>query len=327
MKRSKNKISAKIIVGLISSFLIIIAVQGQSIWTITNPIPPWDEYTDVQFIDDQTGWAVGYEGRIIKSTNGGSTWFELNSTGINSLSCLYFFDLNDGWVAGNGIYKTMDGGSTWEYNFGINENNFRSIQFISDQTGYTGNYNGKVFKTTDGGMSWDLNYEFGSPIVKIFFLGEFTGWALSWHDILTTTDGGENWAEISLPAWNTKFNDVQFIDENRGWIVSDNGLLMGSVDGGLAWDTIQTPATTYDDLVAVHFFNEVNGRVFSKNKCYITTDGGISWEVANAPYMYNQAACFPSENVGYSVGERMYYTNDAGYNWEQSDIGHTFYQS
>ncbi len=300
---------------------------GQSTWSIINPSPPWDTYLNVQFIDNQTGWAVGQDGNAIKSVDGGITWNETNDHMASYLRGLFFHDLNNGWIAGSEIYKTSDGGSSWEYRFGMNEYSFKSIYFSSYQTGYAGNSSG-IFKTTDGGNNWSLNFE-GGWISKIYFINDLLGWAVTRHNILITDDGGEIWSEVIVTALSKEINDFQFLNENIGFIAADNSLLFKTYDGGYTWDTIPMPNSWPDDLMAVHFFNEENGRVFSRNICYITNDGGLTWIEANSPYMTNQSVSFHSEDFGCVVGDyaNILQTNDSGYNWGKTDIGHTHHQS
>ena len=67
------------------------------------------------FINPETGWAAGTNGKIYKTEDGGKRWFELNSGIETDLQSITFFDENTGWATGvNGIIiKTNDGGNTW----------------------------------------------------------------------------------------------------------------------------------------------------------------------------------------------------------------------
>lgn len=72
---------------------------------------------DVDFVDNEHGWAVGYLGTIIQTLNGGITWVEQNSGTTQTLNSIQFIDSNNGWASANGnneIVKTTDGGVTWE---------------------------------------------------------------------------------------------------------------------------------------------------------------------------------------------------------------------
>ncbi len=49
------------------------------VWTELNPKVPRVDYIGVDFIDSLTGWCVGKNGAIIKTTNGGKSWINCTS--------------------------------------------------------------------------------------------------------------------------------------------------------------------------------------------------------------------------------------------------------
>ncbi|MGH7492476.1 MAG: WD40/YVTN/BNR-like repeat-containing protein, partial [bacterium] len=69
----------------------------------------------VDFIDDMTGWAVGADGTILHSIDGGKTWRHQTSPSTSWLRQVVFLDKNQGWIVGfNGtIMHTNDGGQSW----------------------------------------------------------------------------------------------------------------------------------------------------------------------------------------------------------------------
>jgi hypothetical protein len=64
--------------------------------------------SDVFFLDENVGWAVGFNGTIFKTTNGGDTWTvdeEGSALTIYVLSGVHFTSPTNGYVVGNG--KTL----------------------------------------------------------------------------------------------------------------------------------------------------------------------------------------------------------------------------
>ncbi len=64
------------------------------------------------FVDQKTGWAVSWLGKILKTTDGGDNWrFQISGT-TNWLTSLYFTDRYNGWIVGRQgtILHTKDGG-------------------------------------------------------------------------------------------------------------------------------------------------------------------------------------------------------------------------
>jgi hypothetical protein len=70
-------------------------------------------------VDDSTGWAVGYSGKIIKTTNGGTDWNPQTSWTSKHLNSVHFVDANTGWAVGQGgtILKTTTGGTFVEEDY------------------------------------------------------------------------------------------------------------------------------------------------------------------------------------------------------------------
>jgi photosystem II stability/assembly factor-like uncharacterized protein len=62
----------------------------------------------VYFIDADTGYAVGTSGRLIKTTDGGTTWNILWSTTSLDLNAVYFPSAETGYMVGvsGQIFKT-----------------------------------------------------------------------------------------------------------------------------------------------------------------------------------------------------------------------------
>lgn len=72
----------------------------------------FEALTDVHFTDSQTGTAVGWNGIILRTTDGGKNWVTQNSNSTSYLTSVYFVNSNTGYAVGNSgtILATMDGG-------------------------------------------------------------------------------------------------------------------------------------------------------------------------------------------------------------------------
>jgi len=142
---------------------------------------------------------------------------------------------------------------------------------------------------------------------------------------------GTFWEQVFTPYVHAEFYGVSFVNQNDGWIVAgypdsmltDQGLILRSTDGGIMWDSLyQAPG--YEDIFDVHFFNLLVGVVVggdeSDTSAIImrTTDGGNSWINVSAPAnTYYLRALEFFGNEGWAVGRfgSIIHTTDAGVSW------------
>jgi photosystem II stability/assembly factor-like uncharacterized protein len=124
--------------------------------------------TTIQFVDELTGWTTGDNGTLLKSTDGGYTWFSqwsISDYGMIHFRELNFIDNMYGWVIGNEgpVYGTTDGGENWILQFrSYNDYRLWSIFMLDQSTGWiAGQYSssgqpqrGIVLKTNTGGFTY-----------------------------------------------------------------------------------------------------------------------------------------------------------------------------
>jgi len=309
------------------SFLVVSSISyGQSIWTIINPSPPWDTYIDVQFSNDSTGWALGEEGRIVKTTNGGVNWEVLNPLASIHPYSFDFTKPDKPWIADYyGLYKSTDSGYNWEQVYIPDESGFGLVYFISELTGFLHSREGRMLKTTDGGNNWALvkdNFYTG----QIDFINDSVGYAINSKTLIRTTDRGNTWPDVLLQASISSYLDFFFIDEDNGWVAGRNSLLLNTTNGGSTWDTVAVPTQEDINLQVVHFYNDSIGKVFTKYECFNTFDAGLSWEIINVPTMEYRNMSFPTDNYICSVYEEIQFSVDTGLSWSSPEIGHDNYQ-
>src|SRR5436309_3541069 len=48
--------------------------SGEDAWTWRNPVPQGNDLVDVAFLDAMTGWGVGREGLIMRTSDAGTNW-------------------------------------------------------------------------------------------------------------------------------------------------------------------------------------------------------------------------------------------------------------
>ncbi|HKS11820.1 MAG TPA: YCF48-related protein, partial [Pseudomonas sp.] len=119
---------------------------------------------DVQFVDPQTGWAVGSGGTLLRSRDQGKTWHKVQAPlGAAHLMGLDFNDPGHGCVAGGyKVWCTMDGGEQWHegvldipIDMSLSDRiGFTRVRFQDAERGWLVGKNGLIMRTADGGQHW-----------------------------------------------------------------------------------------------------------------------------------------------------------------------------
>ena len=96
---------------------------------------------------------MGFYGTFLKTTDGGSTWYNFSVPSSDWLVDVFFLSVNEGFVSetnGN-IYKTIDGGQNWTSQVTGTNQNIMSLFFLDSNNGWYGGLSGKIGFTDHGG--------------------------------------------------------------------------------------------------------------------------------------------------------------------------------
>ncbi|HWS87171.1 MAG TPA: YCF48-related protein [Pyrinomonadaceae bacterium] len=106
----------------------------------------------VWFASHERGWAVGGEGVIIATDDGGRTWRPQRSGVGDDLYDVKFFDASEGWAVGRGgaMLHTTDGGRTWADAQRLTTHSLERIHTVGRRAWAVG-FGGTVVALRDGG--------------------------------------------------------------------------------------------------------------------------------------------------------------------------------
>lgn len=151
-----------------------------------------------------------------------------------------------------------------------------------------------------------------------------------------TTDGGQNWTEITLPApFGTEFQDLDFYGDGQGVILSrswDNGETNTQVfqtnDDGENWEDISPSDVEVGyGLGQINFLNENLGFFVTGESFYTTSDGGENWSTTALPKAAVSVSFIDEMNgtIGTWDGTFMYTggmlsTTDGGETWIETTL-------
>ena len=145
----------------------IITFSGDEGWTVRGKYTSTvRSLNSVFFTDANTGYAVGSNGTIEKTTDGGVTWTDEYSGTSDDLYSVFFTDPDTGYAAG-GSYVTEQSG----------------LDLISAP------YSGTLLMTTDGGKSWSREAVGKFPLFSVFFINPESGFAVGDYGTIVRCSG------------------------------------------------------------------------------------------------------------------------------------------
>lgn len=218
-------------------------------------------------------------GRVLVHYNEQNEWEITSYHNDSKLDKISFLNDQLGFVIGEGIYQTEDGGIHW-------------LPINLPQTEITSDIYWR------GGHFYDAEH--------FIIIGP--------HNAYRTMDGGNSW-EVILQS-NSWLTELHFVNEQKGFISASNGSIFQTNDGGKSW--IQADLGQYSSIRDIHFLNEMVGYCVSSGKIFKTKNGGQTWSsyTYNEETIINALHFFDENNAVLGTFDGIvYYTNDGGANW------------
>jgi photosystem II stability/assembly factor-like uncharacterized protein len=303
----------------------------------------------VSFADLRYGWAVGAQGAIFRTKDGGRHWVRQYLHGPWRVEEIVFGSVQAVsskvcWVVGGSIYKTVDGGKTWTrmakrlHPAALSSAHWRQVAFPTAKAGWVVSDSGDIIHTANGGKTWTCqrsgtSVDDAAGIValdaKTAFIGDNSAGG---HTLLATTDG-IGWRLVGArPFWNgdPTIVDVCAASAKAVWLVAGNGEVLSSEDGGLTW-RVSNPdpaptipyvggAASYGATIFVFGADVQNHAV-----AMLSTDAGRTWlsmglaTAAGAKPFGISAVAFASARTFWlvDVAGDMFRTQDGGTTWQK----------
>jgi photosystem II stability/assembly factor-like uncharacterized protein len=225
-------------------------------------------------------WAVGKNGSVFRSFNGGVTW---GTYPHGTATWRSVFALNTMvWMVGdNGAFRySTNSGETWQTQTLAAGQVLHAVRFSDEMTGWVVGENGTVLKSIDGGATWEskpsgvslkLQHVAVANPTTIYVAGAA-------GTLLKSGDAGESWSPVSRPEWARDFRSVDVSGE-MVYAVGDRGTAYKSTDGGQSWTTLNFRTDSGSDLHAVAIVNE--------EKVFFAFGGGAIRFTANGDRSYD----------------------------------------
>ena len=261
--------------------------------------------------------------------------------------------------SGHGLWKSSDAGTTWEFigledsehiaRIRIHPHNPDIVYVAAIGNLWIPNETRGVYRTMDGGKTWerilyrsdkagagDLILDPNNPRILFASTWEMkrNGYRMDSGGpdsrLYRSTDGGDNWADISenpgLPdfPWGIVGIAVSPQNSNRIWAIIEarEGGVFRSDDGGKTWKRINQDRALrqrawYYSRIYADPQNE--DKVYVMNVSYgVSTDGGRTFELKNAPHGdHHDLWIDPHNNQRMAIADDggAQISNDGGDNW------------
>jgi photosystem II stability/assembly factor-like uncharacterized protein len=310
--------------------------QVTSIYLTTNAGINWSGIYSSPTSNNQSfftgstyGFMVSYNGRTLRTTNGGFNWFDFVSVTYKNLNKIQFINVNTGFVAGNeGTFlSTSNGGMNWILKRIDTTANYTALYFTDANTGFISGYKGNppfytsvLYKTVNGGNNWTL-INFNSAYSSLCFRNSLTGYSAGPSGTLyKTTDGGLTWP-ANMNSESARLYAIFFTSDNTGFVCGAQGKIYKTTNAGLNW--ISKFGAPQNTVIDIFFANENSGFAlsydpdWSYDRIWRTTDAGENWSLKLQTYDDYRCVHFPAANTGYIAGETGIFlkTTNNGENW------------
>lgn len=239
---------------------------------------------DLSVVDLDNAWVI-VTGQLLKLKHNFTSW-SIVKPGLDELvRRIYFVNRKLGFALceSGSIYRTSNGGLTWQAQNVGRGFKFNEIQFIDSShgwiTGFGVDYTSYLLlRTDDGGQSWR---SLAAPSVigpdAFSFVNKLEGWAIDAQNNIThSRDGGVTWT-VQLRASSDHWYSIYFINDHEGWI-GGSGILH-TADGGVTWNRQAIPFEpgSSNPITKLLFTDAQTGWALEQYNIYRTTDGGNQW--------------------------------------------------
>ncbi len=279
-------------------------------------------YLDVFFLPDGIhGWICGFNGHVLRTTDGGNNWLASIVPGSYHLESIHFPTATTGYTSGvEGIWKSTNGGAAWTDITPDPALQYWGCYFVNENTGMvvgggcTVPYTQYFCRTTNGGATWSMRtytVPYSGMTDLILYSETGLGYATSSGYIWETDNGGLDWAifeSTGMDVWQEEISNVgtSFLVPYAGTSCS-GGEAAGGMHfyDGSRWRTYSTGVVMYG---AFMIDEETGWACGDRNAVYYTEDAGRTWELKNCGIQgaHLDDVWFIDANKGWLAGTSIY---------------------
>jgi photosystem II stability/assembly factor-like uncharacterized protein len=314
----------------LSDDAMVAVTSGGGIYTTanaTNVTPTWTQreatthlsIEDVAFQSASNGIAVGHDGVMLTTTNGGTTWarddLDTSLTGhaITTTAAGAYVVAS----AGTGILRTTDSGANWASVLAGWRPSLFDVAMTTDARGWAVGSDGTVQRTTTAGTTWTP--QTSSTTADLFGVHAFDplrAVAVGRDGtVVSTSDAGVTWT-VRASGVVVDLRAIDGTTTGTAWAVGENGTIIRTDDHGTSWRTQSTAANV--SLLTVAVVDGTRAVAFGQGGAYRTSNG-TSWSSIVLPTgasgVRASTALRDTSTIGYSAAGYFVRSTDAGATW------------
>ena len=317
------------------------------LWEFAGPTNVGGRITDIEIPNDQaeTYYVGTASGGVFKTTDGGSNWLPIfDDQEILSIGDIEISENNTEtiWVGtgevnagggslaydGNGVFKSTNGGITWQSKglpnvgsiskIGIDPDNDDAIFVSAMGPLFRNDTNRGVYKSVDGGDTWEQK----------LFVSDSTGIIdMAIHPTNGDIIYAASWERIRRPEYRQYGGETsrlyRSLDGGDTWIEMTNGLPSLPSEKG----RISIAISQSNPEVLYSRYADATGNI---QGVYKTVDGGDVWTEVNGSGLQNVGFHWwfrgvvidpDDENIIYNVDFNVQKSTDGGANWSPAFPG------
>lgn len=250
---TKGYLCGYVMVGGAKRGMLFTTDNGGTSWKPVNHLVGTD-FSKIQMVDANVGWAIGKEGVVFKTTDAGVNW-DLIPVSTGSLQTAWFTDLafttSDGLLIGkNSIIAQVNTSTNIVLQLPITTGIPSGADLVSVVRRGTNDY---LIVSQENGVS------------KMYY--STTNSSLSPFNEYTFNLGSD--ANVAL-------NKIQMFSSSLGFACGKNGRLLKTINSGVTWQEINPDFL--GDFEDIFFFSGTAGVGLSENVLYKTFNGGATWQ-------------------------------------------------
>jgi hypothetical protein len=307
-------------------------VAGDSI--VYTPGPLFSKHDEfVYSLSTSSGGELSFG--LVTFNNSKFEIFEIPGGATN----IFFVDDMIGFIAGEVIQKTIDGGRHWiQLTYPAGEDEyvaFEDICFLDKDHGFAAFsawsrsnndlfFTGGWMMTKNGGVSWD-RFDLKEPVSSIVFTSPLIGYISTYslpadivfpedpeyRSVFKTVDGGETWDQVGeMNTSSVGKGNLRFATDNVGWAYQNqHNAINSTTDGGKTWEVFFTSsnvtslALASDNVICASIAPD--GPPVATPGAIVRSENGSPFQtVINFPYTILSQGFSPEGDLGVAIGIR-----------------------